>query len=618
MIRSRRVFALLVCLSIGGFSSPAAAWRSALYPSDWVPGYADGQGRFLHDFSFAGYHRGEAPIPESPPGLVYDVTQAPFNADATGVADATGAIQAAIDAAGNAGGGIVYLPAGTYRVKPPGNAIHALYIGKSGVVLRGAGRTQTFIFNDAIDMRERRIINVRPDPNSHYIWQYNVSASRALASDHLVPTDTLQVVDVTGYAPGDWLVVRADPTAAFIAEHGMTGVWDPNTALGPIFYRQVVAVDANTNTITIDVPTRYPLKLRDNARINKTSPHLSEIGIEHLSIGNRQNPTGGTGDNDYSVPGTGAYQMHASFGIYFNHVVNGWIRDVASYRPTVNGSNVHLLSSGLRLDASRFVTVADCDFRSPQYKGNGGNGYMFVMTGSENLMTRLHAEAARHSYTFGMMYVSGNVLHRSTGKDSRLPVDFHMLLSMANLIDNMSMDNDSIEAVERTCCGHGHSTTQSVIWNTNGIRYPSGQIIFKFIVESEQFGHGYVIGTRGAATSVRIGNASASAPTDFSEGIAQGDSLEPASLYEDQLARRIGPVEPPPGDAGPGGADGGSTVEPDAGPGAGDGGAAADSDAGIGEEMPSGCGCASGAGDSAAGLWLIGLVALPIRRRRTK
>ena len=44
------------------------------------------------------------------------VTDPPFNADPTGVADSTAAIQAALDAVGDMGGGTVFLPAGVYRV----------------------------------------------------------------------------------------------------------------------------------------------------------------------------------------------------------------------------------------------------------------------------------------------------------------------------------------------------------------------------------------------------------------------------------------------------------------------------------------------------------------------
>ncbi|HMO25294.1 MAG TPA: hypothetical protein PKB10_03415, partial [Tepidisphaeraceae bacterium] len=53
-------------------------WRSALYPADWKPGFVGPDGAFLHDFSYAGYRRGEAPIPviQSP---VFDVTQPPYS-----------------------------------------------------------------------------------------------------------------------------------------------------------------------------------------------------------------------------------------------------------------------------------------------------------------------------------------------------------------------------------------------------------------------------------------------------------------------------------------------------------------------------------------------------------
>jgi hypothetical protein len=98
-------------LALGG-AARAQTWRSALYPEDWTPGYKDAQGRFLHDFSYAGYRRGEAPIPDPPPGAAYTVnvvTQ--FGADNTGVGDSTLAIQRAIDDVGAAGEGIVYLPA---------------------------------------------------------------------------------------------------------------------------------------------------------------------------------------------------------------------------------------------------------------------------------------------------------------------------------------------------------------------------------------------------------------------------------------------------------------------------------------------------------------------------
>jgi hypothetical protein len=101
------------------FATPVAAtgWRSELYPADWTPGFADAEGRFLQDFSFAGYHAGTREIPEGAVAPVVDVTQPPYSADFSGQTDATQAVQAAIDTVGGAGGGTVYLPPGTYKAK---------------------------------------------------------------------------------------------------------------------------------------------------------------------------------------------------------------------------------------------------------------------------------------------------------------------------------------------------------------------------------------------------------------------------------------------------------------------------------------------------------------------
>jgi len=57
----------------------------------------------------------ETDIPASSGTGIYNVTSSPYNADSTGATMATTAIQNAIDDANNAGGGIVYVPAGVYK-----------------------------------------------------------------------------------------------------------------------------------------------------------------------------------------------------------------------------------------------------------------------------------------------------------------------------------------------------------------------------------------------------------------------------------------------------------------------------------------------------------------------
>ncbi len=71
---------------------------------------------------------------------VINVTDAPYNATGDGVTDDTAAIQAAIDAAEAAGGGIVYLPPGNYYIS-------AALEMSSSVTLRGTGAGATTILH---------------------------------------------------------------------------------------------------------------------------------------------------------------------------------------------------------------------------------------------------------------------------------------------------------------------------------------------------------------------------------------------------------------------------------------------------------------------------------------
>lgn len=607
-------------------ASPAAAWRSSLYPADWTPGVSDASGRFLHDFSYAGYHGGAVDLPAEPPGPRIDASAAPYGADPSGATDATAAIQRALDDAAAMGGAVVELPPGTYRIRAPAGRRHALFVHGSGVVLRGAGSDRTFLLHEETDMRLRYVVQVAPR-EEHYAWMWDPVGEVSLRADVVDPTTEIPVSDASGFAPGDWVILHAPATEAWIAEHGMTGTWTPEDTIGPMFYRRVEEVRVATHTLVIDAPTRYPLRTRDGARVFRPAlAHLEEVGVEGLSIGNLQNDVPGTDTDDYAVPGTGAYQMHASFAVHFDHVVNGWIRDVRSFRPAENGQDVHLLSGGVRLEYSRFVTVTDTHLARPQYRGAGGNGYLFVLNGNDCLITRSSAERGRHNYSFSFPWSNGNVIHRSRATDGRLPTDFHQRLSFANLIDNLTLEGENIEAVFRDCCNHGHSATQNVFWNTEGLSY--ARFWEPYIVHSQQYGHGYVIGTRGPADGVYAPSGDGTAPVDFVEGEGRGATLEPASLFEDQRSRRLG-VEPPPVDAGAPSADAGSI-----GPGPNDAGPADAGGVSIGDDAAppladggsavepapaAGCGCrAAGATDGGAGIGLIALALIAVRRRRSR
>ena len=471
-------------------SAQTAAWHSAYYPENWTPEFRAEAGKFLHDFSYAGYHRGEKELPKVT-GIAIDVTQDPYRADPTGTKDSTAAIQAALDAAAKAGGGIVLLPAGTYRVAPPTpESLVALHVAGNNIVLRGAGVDKTFIFNDSVSMRGKRVIQVLPGEvsgatlASNYWYKDNPPATTSLTADISFPTTRLPVGDVSPFAVGDLVAVRSDVTQRFVDQLGMTGKWIPPgqddkiskagryLLRGVLYCRRIVAIDPDHKELVIDVPTRFALLTADKARVVKLNdPMISEVGLEDFSIGMRQHPAPGwetiiprlcpipvKGDNmthvdspDWSegafdTTNTPAYAVHASYAIAFARAENCWMQRVHTYAPSGNTPGVHVLSNTLILAESRFVTVDSCDLKFPQYEGGGGNGYHFVMHGEECLLRNCIAEGGRHNYDFVEMHTSGNVILDCTARNGKLPSDFHMYFAAANLFDGTICDGDSLEA----------------------------------------------------------------------------------------------------------------------------------------------------------------------------
>ena len=507
-------------------------WRSTLYPTNWSPGYEDSEGRYLHDFSYAGYKKGETNIPYVS-GTVYDVTS--YGADKTGGSDSTSAIQNAInDAGNNTGGGIVYFPAGTYRVSLQSGLPYCLLINKSKVVLRGEGTNSSKIFctNTTSMDGYKAVLLVSPD--GAWGWNYwspsTENNPQSISVDIYKPTNVITVADASGFSVGDWIVLRDDCDADFDSDHYMGGEWAGNLK-GVMFYRVITGISGNN--ITIDIPTRYKLLSRYQARVySLPTSHLSEIGIEKLSFGMQES----SGDQSAN--------SETSYVIDFRHVVNSWIKNVSSYCDTSrNPQGYHIRSNGIELYQCRNITISTCVFQKAQYLGDSGSGYFYILRGNDCLVEYSKGISGRHNFDFKSMFSSGNVIYKCYTEGGTKPSDFHMYLSIANLVDNMQVKNDYLEAVYRpySTPEHGHTTTQSVFWNIESLGSS-----YSYLIKTEQFSNGYVIGTSGSSpTSVEqpdnpAENYQGTHPIDFVEGEGTGDSLEPASLYIDQLERRLG------------------------------------------------------------------------------
>lgn len=545
-MKRQRILAVLILLSL---SLNSWAWQSDLYDSAWD---SENLGSFytdkvLQDFSYAGYHRGEILIPTIE-GPIFNVVD--YGADPGGRTDSTHAIQTTIQIAESAGGGVVYLPAGTYKVSPSDS--QCLTIRRSNIVLRGAGVEKTFILNSDHRMRSKHIIHVENPGSSS--WSSTGSTSVSITEDLTRPTCLIPVSSTSGYAPGDWVIVRNNITDDWIDEHKEPGWIGHGSRLGGLLYcRQLVAVDPEANTVTLDVPIRYTLLQRDNARMYKAPEMLQEVGLEDFSIGNVQHPGSTWGGGDYSTPGKAAYDAHGSYAISLRRARNCWIRNVHSFQPSGNTSTCHILSNGIGLWQCRGISIDRCHFQRPQYGGGGGNGYMYRIMANECLISDCTAHFSRHGFVLSHMIASGNVFtgctdsrtKRATGNTgsyitSGSGSDHHMHFSHSNLFDGCRAIDSFYAAAYRpygSTPKHNLTAAHSAYWNMHG------QGSYSYVVHTQQVRYGYVIGTSGPSANVKtsaVGGSSAkTAPSDHVEGKGAGATLEPASLYYDQLSRRL-------------------------------------------------------------------------------
>lgn len=507
-------------------------------------------GRILPDFAYSGYHQGIEPPPCGARPVVATVDRGLGN----GTTNATAGIQSAINSACAMGGGAVLVPAGTYRItfaQASPSTAPALTIGCSNVVLRGEGPTTRLWLDDPTNARDRALIAIG---GAGSIFDSASTVTWPLTSNAPQPTNTLAVSATAALSAGDWIAIHQDNTAQFRADHRMTDpAWWPETGFkGIVYLRRVASFSAGR--LTLDAPTMYPLSTRDRARVYRITTFTEEVGVESLALGMTSNPTSPVrepdDDNAYDSPtGTTPYQVHNSRAIEFNRVHDAWACAVTSFRPTRNSAEVHLLSKGMvfSTNAAR-VTVQQSDLRFPQYRGGGGNGYLFEVLGSDVLIRDSSTTHARHGFIINYA-ASATVFLRDTIRDSRFSDDSHRFLAHGNLYDSVVLDRAWLQSVNRgdTSTGAGLTGTQHVYWNTRVLANHSSAS--GVAVESAQWGHGYLLGSTAAAGARAIlrpqsfSNAGWAAlgeqgdpPRDTVE--AEGVALDPPSLYEAQRALR--------------------------------------------------------------------------------
>lgn len=558
----------LYCLVL--IPGAALAWDSVLYPYDTASGAhrratvaLGGQQWTLPDISHAGYALGARPVGQGVPCRVFDVDSAPGQ-------DIGPALQDAIHRAGQAGGGVVRLPAGDYRID------QSVAVPYDRVSIEGAGSALTRLHVPASydqthgDYDEGVFTIGRALDKWRQGWWNNTEVLASVTRAEAQGSMQLWVDDATGLDVGQWVVAvqyvwpglaqrfSGPGDLAWPSVDGWPDAGSFDRRYAFVYLRRIVGMEGNR--LTVDAPLPRALNPADNpVRLrNPEAPAWTALrahsGVSGLSLHFADNRNG----RDGRPGGT---------GVLIDSMRDAWVHDV----------HVHNFPRfGIRLTHAARVTVSDNAVVDMQDDGGSGFGYAYSAYASQNvLFARNHAEEVRRGFTAtraptSVVVFSGNrsLATRALGDDThhspaqQVVFDQHRM-GYGTGLAMMQRGPKSDRAYETAWGG--------VVWNASSDGrlggWYGGGVLMNPMAGSQAFvvgvhgmpvfdmGPGTASGNPEAKHRIPPGRAPRLSPARspvgpgsfdrnvFYEGIGQA-GLTPTSLYASQLRARLG-AEPP-------------------------------------------------------------------------
>lgn len=389
--RRRRRAILMACLVLLGSGSAWIRSESALgggaasapcaYSSLWgAAGERWEPAGRLPDFSYAGYHAGEAEIPAPPAG--WDLKR-DFGAKGDGRTDDS---QSLLKAVRSIKEGVLYIPKGTYVIAKP------IDIKRGNLVLRGAGPGETILYfpNSLTDLSGNTYNEAKQSQWSFRPGLVNVTGTDPITSETRLASVTaparrgdkvLKLSAPVSVRRGEWVrLVESDPpkggaAAGSLIRHLYGEIMPPGPDLVGTrnvvrFLSRVKAVAGNQ--IELERPLPYDVRPEWTPEIHRFVPTVREFGVEHLSL---------------HFPWTsypGHFKEKGYNGLFLQDVSQCWVRDV----------EIQNSDFGLDLNSTNFCTVSGVTLTTsadrgtaPEARGASGHHGIDVSHGTENLVT---------------------------------------------------------------------------------------------------------------------------------------------------------------------------------------------------------------------------------------
>lgn len=404
----------------------------------WNPG-----GR-LPDFSFAGYQRGERPLPQVPPG----VSVRDFGAKGDGETDDT---QAFLDALAKVKQGAIEVPPGRYRIT------NLLEITRPGVVLRGAGPDKSILFfpTPLNDIKPNWGATTTGERTSNYSWSGGFITVRGRLGGAKITEITqpaqrgdnvLTVASTEKLRVGQEIeVYQSDTPDNSLAVHLYSGDAGPVENLkGSARISLICRITAmDDNRVTLDRALRWDVRAEWKPQLRVFEPTVTESGMENLGF-------------EFPVTQYKGHFTELGFNpVALSGVAHCWVRNIrvrnADSGPFLSGAFNTL--DGIVLESERAVDKQNC---------NGHHGVS--LGGTDNLLTHFDIRTRFiHDITVSG-FCSGNVISHSRGVD--LSLDHHRHAPHENLFTEL----DAGAGTRLWKCGGGaalgkHCGTRGTFWN---------------------------------------------------------------------------------------------------------------------------------------------------------
>lgn len=476
----------------------------------------------LPDFSYAGYRQGKASMQAR--GKIFPVTQ--YGAIPDDMVDDGAAMQRAINACAEQGGGIVYLPRGRYLVNTDMASRRPIEITNSGIVLKGEGPTNGGTIIHQIHPFET---GVPPSDPRHYHLGQSVIYLRSRAEETPL-NERPDIAQLIGYSSNDIFSISVDTSAKLaVGQHillyasskaMLTNMlaprlakeeWNSLTKLPRAAELHTIA-GIDGSRIVFEEPIRYPIDPADGWTLKPCTP-IHESGIEDICFMGNAYAKYVHHRNDIEDSGWASIRVKG--------VADGWIQR-CSFINVSQTINVALSSSVSLINI--FVL------------GNQGHHIPRIGYFTYGVLGGLIEDRANFTHGPSVSQMAlGTVYWRCSMSPSQ-PIDSHAGRPFVTLFDRI--DGGSLFGSTGGLRDFPQHMRKLVIWNfKHGVTTENDTpFLYDFWHNNNTaiFLDPIIVGLHGR-------------PAEFNEDTLEyleslGTPVKPESLYEAQLALRLGTV----------------------------------------------------------------------------